>query len=77
MKSKTALKIIALFSFAGVLFSGTLSYRELFLGACQLGFVGCGVNTGKILGLPSCVYGFFMYLLVFIVSVLGLRSKKL
>jgi hypothetical protein len=29
-----------------------------------------------VLGLPACVYGFVMYLVVFIICVIGLRSKK-
>ncbi|OGD84738.1 hypothetical protein A2165_03135 [Candidatus Curtissbacteria bacterium RBG_13_40_7] len=76
MSGKTALKIILVISIAGLLFSGFLSYRELFLGDCDLGFVSCGTKTGPIFGLPACVYGFVMYLIVFVVSFLGLRSKK-
>lgn len=76
MKKHQALKAISVISFGGVLFSGFLSYRELFMGNCDLGFVRCGVNTGPIFGLPSCVYGFAMYLIVFVVSLIGVRSKE-
>ncbi len=76
MTKNLALNIVFVISIIGLGFSGILSYRELFLGECQLAFVGCGVATGPIFGLPACVYGFFMYLLVFIFSLLGLRSKK-
>ena len=75
MKNKTALKIILLISVAGLLFSGYLSYTELFAGFCgaaQLGLGSC-INVFQI---PACVYGFFMYLAILIVVVLGLKSKK-
>lgn len=69
MKARTALKAIAWISAAGMLFSGYLSYSELFAGVCRLGG-GCS-SVG---GVPACVYGFVMYLIVFIVSALGLRE---
>ncbi len=65
MKKESALTAIALISFAGLLFSGYLSYTEIFAAACPLG--GCTF----MLGLPVCVYGFFMYLAIFIISVIG------
>jgi len=70
MNSKTALKSILVIAIAGLLFSGYLSYSELFLRSCPIG--GC-VN---VLGAPACVYGFVMYLLVFVVCVLGLKRKE-
>jgi len=76
MKSFTkqnSLLAIIVISIIGVLFSGFLSYRELFLGNCNLGFVSCGATVGSV---PACVYGLLMYSLVLIVSVLGYRSKK-
>lgn len=76
MKSLTkqnSLLVIIVISIIGVLFSGFLSYRELFLGNCNLGFVSCGATVGSV---PACVYGLLMYSLVLIVSVLGYRSKK-
>lgn len=63
-------------SVAGVLFSGYLSYREIFLGRCHFGFVSCGVNTPPIFGFPACVYGLVMYSIVLVMSVLGLKAKK-
>ena len=72
MKKQTALKLIFWISLAGMLFSGYLSYTEIFQQACALG----GSCSTKILTLPSCVYGFVMYLVVFLISVFGLRSKK-
>jgi len=71
MKKETALKIILIISIAGMLFSGYLSYLELFQQICAL---GSSCST-KILSLPSCVYGFVMYLVVFVIAVLGLRKN--
>ena len=70
MGKQTALKAILWISIAGMLFSGYLSYSELFLGVCALG-EGCKF----ILGLPSCVYGFVMYLVVFIIAYSGIKGK--
>ena len=71
MDKNTALKLILGLSIIGMLFSGYLSYGELTSGVCPLGG-GCS----SVLGMPACVYGFVMYLLVFIICVIGLKSKK-
>ena len=50
MKKQTALKIILIISMAGLLFSGYLSYGELFAKSCyatQLGMGQC-TNVAKI-----------------------------
>lgn len=74
MSSKTALKIILIISIVGLLFSGYLSFQELFVKGCLE--EGCTVfNSQTILDLPVCIYGFIMYLLVFIFSILGLVKK--
>lgn len=70
LKKETALKIVAWLSLAGMLFSGYLSYIELVQKFCALG------TCTNVAGVPACVYGFVMYLIVFIISVLGLKSKK-
>ncbi len=69
MKQKTALKIVFIISIFGMLFSGYLSYGELFTGTCSVG--GCSY-VGP---LPTCVYGFVMYLVIFIISLLGLKKQ--
>ncbi|OGK15147.1 hypothetical protein A2774_05685 [Candidatus Roizmanbacteria bacterium RIFCSPHIGHO2_01_FULL_39_12c] len=74
MKTKTALKAIFFISLGGLLFSGYLSYMELWGGGCQNSFVECG-STFSLFSLPACVYGFFMYLTVFTLSALGLRGR--
>lgn len=71
MKKKLALKSTLIISVAGLLFSGYLSYGELVNKVCPVGG-GCTF----VLGLPSCVYGFIMYLAVFIISLLGIKSKE-
>ena len=75
MKKEVALRIIIWIAVAGMLFSGYLSYTELFAGFCGATQLGIGSCT-NVVGIPACVYGFFMYLIVFIVSIIGLKSKK-
>ena len=75
MKKELALKIILWIAIAGMLFSGYLSYGELIAKSCYATELGMGSCT-NVLEIPACVYGFVMYLVVFIVAVLGLRGKK-
>ena len=67
----TSLKIILVISILGMIFSGYLSYSELFGGVCLLEG-GC-TSVAKI---PACVYWFVMYLIVFAVSLLGLSGRR-
>jgi len=69
MKKQTALKTLLGISIAGALFSGYLSYTEIFQQTC-----GLGTCSAQILAIPSCVYGFIMYSVGLIVSILGIRS---
>ncbi len=69
MTKNKVLKIILGISIVGILFSGYLSYGELFRGVCPLG--GCS----SVLGFPACVYGLMMYLVIFVFTIFGLRSK--
>jgi uncharacterized membrane protein len=73
MKKDTSLKIIAWIALTGVLFSGYLSYTEIFKKTCALGNLGTCTNVFSI---PACVYGFIMYVIVLIISLLGLKSKS-
>jgi uncharacterized membrane protein len=75
MNKNIALKTILGISIAGLLFSGYLSYTELFAGFCGASKLGMGACS-NVLQIPACVYGFFMYLLVFIICLIGLKSKK-
>lgn len=60
--------IIALFvlTLAGLLFSSYLSAVKLFSGTCAL-----GESCPYFLGYPACFYGFAMYLVMFIVTLLA------
>ncbi|MFA6072925.1 MAG: hypothetical protein WC758_02340 [Candidatus Woesearchaeota archaeon] len=71
MKAKTSLKTILVIAIAGILFSGYLSYTELFRKTCALG--GSCTNVGSV---PACVYGFVMYTIVLVIAILGLCSKE-
>ncbi len=70
MKKNSALKAILIVSAAGILFSGYLSFSELLAKTCPLG--GCT----NLLGLPACVYGLAMYIVLFVIAIIGLKSKK-
>ena len=67
-----ALQLAFLLSVAGALFSGALSYRELF-GGSALACPSPGA-PGTLFGYPACVYGFFMFLALAVVTGLGLRA---
>jgi uncharacterized membrane protein len=75
MKKQTALWIIFAIAIAGMLFSGYLSFTELFLNFCGAAKLGMGACT-QVFQLPACVYGFVMYTIVLVVSILGLRGKN-
>jgi hypothetical protein len=72
MKKQLSLTIILIISILGILFSGYLSYGELVKGTCPLG----SCSAKPLLGLPVCIYGFVMYLIVFVIAILGFKSKN-
>lgn len=69
------------FSFLGVLLSGYLSYWNLFGPSCHQGplnwLVSCG-GPKKVLifGQPTCIYGFVMFLTVFILALVNLLAAN-
>jgi hypothetical protein len=69
MKEITALKSIAFVSLIGVLFSGYLSSNDLFGSICKFG-------CSKIGGIPTCVYGFVMFALIFTLALSSIIKKK-
>jgi hypothetical protein len=71
MTMNRALQIILAIGVFGLLFSGVLTYRELFAVAAET----CPAPgaPGTVFGYPACVYGFFMYLAITVVAGLGLR----
>jgi uncharacterized membrane protein len=76
MTKQQTLQVILVISLVGVLFSGFLTYKELFTGTCSVGFVFCGTKTGLIAGLPACVYGLVMYSIIYVTAIFGVFSKK-
>ncbi len=74
MNQSVSLKIVFTLSVLGTIFSGTLSYLELF-GSGGLTCPSPGA-PGTIFGYPACVYGFFMFLVLAVVSGLGAFGKK-
>jgi uncharacterized membrane protein len=70
MKKILALRIVLIIAISGMLFSGYLSYGEVIAKSCPVG--GCS----NLFGIPVCLYGFIMYTGVFVISLLGIRSKK-
>ena len=71
MKKQTALKALFWVSLAGALFSGYLSYTEIFQQTCAI-----GTCSAKVFTVPSCVYGLVMYLVGLVISILGIKSKN-
>lgn len=71
---RRALWLILIVSAAGLAFSGVLTYRELF-GHSAAVCPSPGA-PGTVLGYPACVYGFFMYLVVTAVAVVGLATGR-
>lgn len=67
------LKILFVIGLGGLIFSGVLSYQEVF-GSTAVTCPAPGA-PGTVLGYPACVYGFFMYLAIVVVAGMGLRAK--
>ena len=73
MSIKRAMQVILGIALFGASFSGALTYSELFgrsAAACPT--VGA---PGTVFGYPACVYGFFMYVTIVIVAMLGLANE--
>jgi len=76
MDPKKSLKLILFISILGILFSGYLTLNE-FGAFGSKGAVSCSATGGScttIIGLPVCVYGLAMYILVFVFSIIGLKK---
>jgi uncharacterized membrane protein len=71
---RRALQSILALSAFGSIFSGVLTYNEIF-GASALSCPAPGA-PGTVFGYPACVYGFFMYLAIVVLATLGLRSTR-
>jgi uncharacterized membrane protein len=70
MKKEYLLRLILAISVIGLLFSGYLSFIELggLGGSCRV--------FSEIIGLPTCVYGFFMYLIIFVLTLLYIAKSR-
>src|SRR4051812_18162494 len=79
MSMRRALQVILVIAIAGMLFSGTLVYRELFGSPAVQAVTGKCTPIGApgtILGYPPCVYGLVMYTALVVTSILGLRGGR-
>ena len=65
--------IVFAVSLAGVAFSGTLTYRELSGSAASCPSVGA---PGTILGLPACVFGLVMYVVLAVLAGFALMHTR-
>jgi len=65
-----SLKILFALALAGVLFSGYLSAVKLFSGTCAF-----NESCPYFLGYPACWYGFTMFALMFVATLLGLVRR--
>jgi len=68
MDNKKYFKTIFIASLIGVLFSGYLSYVELTSKICSLG--GCT----NLFGMPACVFGFVLFLVMLVISFIGMKK---
>jgi uncharacterized membrane protein len=71
---KRAIQIILAIALFGASFSGFLTYQEVFgRSAAACPSVGA---PGTVFGYPACVYGFFMYVTIAVVALMGLASDR-
>ena len=63
-------KVMLYFGLAGLLFSGYLSSIKLFSATCAF-----NEPCPYFLGYPACYFGFGLFLIIFIVALLGLMKK--
>jgi|SRR3989344_2785895 len=71
MQKKTILWIAFLFSLAGFLFAGYLTFSKIALGVCPL-LEPCPIFFGQ----PACFYGFILYTILLIISGFLLFKKN-
>lgn len=73
MSLKRALQIVLLVAFAGIAFSGFLTYRDF---AGQADACSPLAQPGTLFGYPPCVYGLIMYAVVAVIAAWGLVGKR-
>lgn len=70
---------VALFALLGMALSGYLSYWNVFAETCSanpIPWLSCGSGTVTIFSLPTCVYGFFMFLAVLVADLVSLNAAR-
>lgn len=76
MRHKTSAILVLLVSLGGMAFSGYLSYFNLWGPGCSQPLISCGgAKTVEIFGLPTCVYGFFMFLMEALLATIALTKQ--
>lgn len=71
----TTILVLAL---VGLAMSGYLSYWALWGPSCHAGpipWLNCGSTVVKIFNLPTCVYGFFMYFAVIVMTLIAWERR--
>ncbi|MDD5039932.1 MAG: hypothetical protein PHY34_02170 [Patescibacteria group bacterium] len=76
MQNKKIFIAMLVVASCGMAFSGYLSYYNLWGPGCEHSFVSCGPSPVQILGLPTCVYGFFMFLVAAALSGIGIVKQR-
>jgi uncharacterized membrane protein len=75
MKHKTAVIIALAVAIGGMIFSGYLTYTNLWGSGCTHSLISCGgAKAVKIFGQPTCVYGFFMFTIEAIMAIVALTK---
>jgi uncharacterized membrane protein len=74
MTKQRALQAVLAVAVFGLVFSGVLTYQELF-GRAAATCPSPGA-PGTVFGYPACVYGFFMYLVITGLAAGGLRARS-
>lgn len=76
-RTTTPLFASLIFGLLGMLMSGYLSYWVLFGPSCNAGpisWLSCGATQPvKLIGVPTCVYGFFMFAIIVGLSLAALQ----
>lgn len=77
MRLSSATKFVFVFALLGVLLSGYLSWYNIWGPGCHQAVISCsgGGRSVLIFGLPTCIYGFFMFLSVAVLSLLVARGR--
>ncbi|MFH1207583.1 MAG: vitamin K epoxide reductase family protein [Patescibacteria group bacterium] len=76
MKMRSALVVVLVVAIGGIIFSGYLSYYNLWGPGCSEAIISCGPKPIEIFGLPQCIYGFFMYAIVAVLSVAAMAKNN-